>query len=251
MSLAWQTVEQAAVTLGISTRTIARRIAKGDLQSRLNAGRREVYIDVPEARSEPVIAETIDADFTESVKQPDPSYEETIRHTVSAASTFGADVETSTALILAEDRARRAEMAIAVIQQSTAVVRDEVFRARAGARRAWATVGVMAACVMVAIGWATMTISKSRVETQNLREKTASAVDAGNRQQSEFKTERDNLEAQLATARQSAARVEGQLQEVRVQADLSKAQLAAAKERESTTKPSGLTARIANAVFGD
>ena len=47
MAYAWQTVEQAAVTLGISTRTIARRIAKGELESRLNSGRREVYICLP------------------------------------------------------------------------------------------------------------------------------------------------------------------------------------------------------------
>ena len=58
----------------------------------------------------------------------------------------------------------------------------------AGARRAWATVGLMAACVMVAIGWASMTISKSRVETQNLREKTASAVDSSDRWQKELNT---------------------------------------------------------------
>src|SRR5947209_3580391 len=102
MSFTWQTVEQAAVTLGISTRTIARRIAKGELESRLNNGRREVYIQIPQA-AKPQAAQapdTIDADYTEVDAEPTPSYEETIRHTVSAAaSNFGsADVETSTAL---------------------------------------------------------------------------------------------------------------------------------------------------------
>jgi len=118
MSFAWQTVEQAAVTLGISTRTIARRIAKGELDSRLSNGRREVYIPVPQGaqnQAKPQYSgEAIEADFTESDVQPEPSYEQTVRHTVSAASTHNGDVETSTALILAEDRARRAEMAITV-----------------------------------------------------------------------------------------------------------------------------------------
>src|SRR5437016_5646649 len=52
MAYIWQTVEQAAVTLGISTRTIARRIAKGELESRLNSGRREVFICAQDSGAE-------------------------------------------------------------------------------------------------------------------------------------------------------------------------------------------------------
>ena len=132
MAYIWQTVEQAAVTLGISTRTIARRIAKGELESRLNSGRREVYICAPDFAASGV--ETIEGELTGSdAPQYHTEYEQTVRHTVAASSASGVDVETSTALILAEDRARRAEMAISVIQQSTAIVRDEVRVARAGA----------------------------------------------------------------------------------------------------------------------
>src|SRR3954470_1824161 len=135
MAYVWQTGEQAAVTLGISTRTIARRIAQGELESRLNSGRREVYICAPDSAA----VETIEGELTGSdAPQYHAEYEQTVRHTVAASSASGVDVETSTALILAEDRARRAEMAISVIQQSTAIVRDEVRVARAGARWAWA-----------------------------------------------------------------------------------------------------------------
>ncbi len=42
----WQTVEQAAVSLGISVRTINRHIAAGKVASRLNDGRREVLVSV-------------------------------------------------------------------------------------------------------------------------------------------------------------------------------------------------------------
>src|SRR5438045_3173939 len=115
MAYVWQTVEQAAVTLGISTRTIARRIAKGELESRLTNGRREVYICLPESGAG---VETIEGELTGSDAphhaRPEyqAEYEQTVRHTVAAASSgnAGVDVETGTALILAEDRARRAEM---------------------------------------------------------------------------------------------------------------------------------------------
>lgn len=249
MSFVWQTVEQAAVTLGISTRTIARRIAKGELESRLNSGRREVYIPVSQAAKSPA-NDTIDADFTQADVQPDPSYEETIRHTVSAASSFGADVETSTALILAEDRARRAEMAITVIQQSTAIVRDEAYRARAGARWAWGTVALMAACVLVAVGWTTTNLTKTQQQAQTLRDKVTIATETSDRLQRDFTTDRTRLEAQLASARQEAAKAQGQLQEVRSDAESAKAQLAAAREKPATTRPSNVAQRIAQAVLG-
>src|SRR5438067_6978053 len=168
MAYAWQTVEQAAVTLKISTRTIARRIAKGELESRLSGGRREVYICLP--NSAPV--ETIEGELTGSDNPGyHAEYEQTVRHTVAASSGDGADVETSTALILAEDRARRAEMAISVIQQSTAIVRDEVRVARAGARWAWGTLALLSVGVMIADGWATANVAKSQQQAEALRDK--------------------------------------------------------------------------------
>ena len=43
----WITIEQAAVTLGLSVRTVNRHMAAGKLQSRLNGeGRREVLVSV-------------------------------------------------------------------------------------------------------------------------------------------------------------------------------------------------------------
>ena len=169
MAYAWQTVEQAALTLGISTRTIARRIAKTELESRLHSGRREVYIRLPDGYVAPPNSDTSGQDSFSSgnssaatssgpsansfadrkfqtEKSSDQSgsskkesdtpgsarervhvvtidgeltgadapgyqeeYEQTVRQTV-AASREGFDIETSAALILAEDRARRAEL---------------------------------------------------------------------------------------------------------------------------------------------
>jgi hypothetical protein len=256
MSFAWQTVEQAAVTLGISTRTIARRIAKGELDSRLSSGRREVYIPVPQgqqshqAATKPQYAsDTIEADFTESDVQPEPSYEQTVRHTVSAASTHSGDVETSTALILAEDRARRAEMAITVIQQSTAIVRDEVQRARAGARWAWAVVAAMAACMMVAIGWTSGNLTRAQQQADAQREKALLATTEKQEQSQKFSDERQKLLSDLSNAQQAAAKAHGELQEVRSEEQNAQAQLAAVRQRPDKSHAS-LTQRLANAVFG-
>src|SRR5438270_115150 len=212
MAYAWQTVEQAAVTLGISTRTIARRIAKGELESRLNSGRREVYICLP-ATATPGV-ETVEGELTGSDAPPGyrppeyhAEYEQTVRQTVAASSAPGADVETSTALILAEDRARRAEMAISVIQQSTAIVRDEVRVARGGARWAWGMVAALAAGVMIAVGWTTAYVTKSQQQADAARER-ATIV---NEHAEELSKQVEELRMERERARLAAARAEGQL----------------------------------------
>ena len=46
----WMNIEQAAVTLGLSVRTVNRHINAGKLQSRLAEGRREVLMDGPVAK---------------------------------------------------------------------------------------------------------------------------------------------------------------------------------------------------------
>jgi hypothetical protein len=261
MAYAWQTVEQAAVTLGISTRTIARRIAKGELESRLNAGRREVYICLPATAA----VETLQGELTGTdAPSPPPNrpeyhaeYEQTVRHTVAAAATAsGADVETSTALILAEDRARRAEMAISVIQQSTAIVRDEVRVARTASRWAWGMVAAVAAGAMVAVWWTTANVTASHQRAEILRDRITAMTD----RTEQLNREQETLRTDLERARLAAARAEGQLAEIRSEAQTTRAQLAAAQQaairearetskQSATTRPS-LTQRLANVVLG-
>ena len=48
MADTWQTVEQAAVALGMSVRTVNRHIAAGKIASRLQEGRREVLVSIPD-----------------------------------------------------------------------------------------------------------------------------------------------------------------------------------------------------------
>src|SRR5688500_5610439 len=48
MADTWLTIEQAAVTLGLSVRTVNRHINAGKIQSRLQDGRREVLVRIPD-----------------------------------------------------------------------------------------------------------------------------------------------------------------------------------------------------------
>src|SRR3954447_26268822 len=52
MAYEWQSVEEAAVTLAISTRTLHRRISKGEVETRLEDGRREVLVCLPDPEPE-------------------------------------------------------------------------------------------------------------------------------------------------------------------------------------------------------
>src|SRR5688500_2939461 len=61
MADTWLTIEQAAVTLGLSVRTVNRHIHAGKIQSRLHDGRREVLVRIPDdAADEPADAEADD-----------------------------------------------------------------------------------------------------------------------------------------------------------------------------------------------
>lgn len=44
----WLQIESAAAALGVSTRTLQRRVKLGEMSSRIEHGRREVFIDQPE-----------------------------------------------------------------------------------------------------------------------------------------------------------------------------------------------------------
>src|SRR5688572_4104368 len=105
MAYAWQSVEEAAVTLGISTRTLHRRISKGEVETRLENGRREVLVCLPdeEIEFEPDIPEVTD---TPSASSPPLSSSMTEGH---GTSIILAEKE----IQLANEKVRRTELALA------------------------------------------------------------------------------------------------------------------------------------------
>ena len=302
MANAWQTVEQAAITLGISTRTIARRIAKTELESRLSNGRREVYIRLPdgyvappeqsappqqsqsngptnpfthERRVQPehstaeseqkndaqsssqqrVHVVTIEGELT-GADAPgyQEEYEQTVRQTV-AASKEGFDIETSAALILAEDRARRAEMAIAVISQSSAIMQNEVRIARVGARWAWGIAAALFVCVSGAVCWTVAVVTKSQQQAEAIKEKIGTIQERSEqvaRDREQVIKDHKLLRKDLDNAIAGQAVAEGQLLEMKQEADQARAQIASmtqeAREKEKAKPTFGQ--KLANTLFG-
>src|SRR3954469_15833651 len=56
MADTWLTIEQAAVALGLSVRTVNRHIVAGKIPSRLQDGRREVLVQTPSDKTNPMSA---------------------------------------------------------------------------------------------------------------------------------------------------------------------------------------------------
>ena len=248
MAYEWQTVEQAAVTLGISGRTLARRIAKGDIENRLHNGRREVFICLPD-EPEPTTPQAI---VEERPSIIDPSGTAIGAVNAAAAAVNSApqsvmhDPNVTHALLVSEDRARRAEMAILVIQQSTQLVQHEVARARLGACWAWGIVAGLGVGAMVAVAWTTEQVTNSRLRNEHLQERALLAT-----QQAE-KLTHDNelLRERSEQAMQAVARASGELDEVHREIRQTRTDLQQIRDK-ATTQPTSLAKRLVTAVIGD
>src|SRR5205823_4443604 len=148
MATACQTLEEAALTLGISSRTLHRRISRGEFQTRLENNRREVLVSIAEpelppesAPSEEMSGETGGADMSFTYEQPaeDPS-------------AGAADIQT-TMLALHEDRIRRTDLAIMAYQQSVTVSAADARRAHFASRLAWGATATVTTALFLAITW--------------------------------------------------------------------------------------------------
>jgi len=227
MGYEWQTIEEAAVTLGISTRTLARRIAQGQVENRLQNGRRELFICIPDQPQEappepayqsppPFIADAQVVDAQQSVCAP-------------------ASENLSTDLILAEDRAHRAEMTLRVIQQSVQLVQSEAHRARTQAYWAWGIVALLGLGLIVRVGWAAARITRStaaaaaqRDRADDLHDRLAETQSAAQLAQKESTQQFNRLQDELSKAQSARAQVTGQLEQMH--SDLTKAEQRVAEE---------------------
>jgi hypothetical protein len=218
MAYEWQTTEQASVTLGISARTLARRIAQGKVENRLREGRREVFICLPDEPAETSDDSVATSGVLDAASQinPMPIIDDLDSRSAPAASPFPSEApleNDNTSLILAEDRAHRAEMTLAVVQQSVHLISNEAQRARVGARWAWAMVAVLGTAIVVAVGWTTSLITRSSTTADALRDRLIESRDS----QQKAAEKLGRLEADLAKANDARAQADGQLEEVRRQ----------------------------------
>ena len=222
MADTWLTIEQAAVALGLSVRTVNRHIVANKIQSRLNEGRREVLVSMPDepadgsdvptdvsSAASPFAAQrlTIDSQGADYARQASDYARQASDHVrqVSEGAVEAPVIDTSTVLALADNAAEKAELAISAYQ-ALARATDMQFRSvRRSARVAWAAVAVMAAGVSVAVGWTTHHLTKAQVEGRHLQEQVRTTFDMAER----ASAERESLRAELSAARELAARVEG------------------------------------------
>lgn len=222
MASAWQTLEEAALTLGVSSRTLHRRITRGEVETRLNNGRREVMVQIAEPELPAGLSDVGQkgqtstdrvADVTGGAGVIEPELSEHVSHAV---------------LAIHEDRLRRTDLAIMAYQQSVNVAAADARRLRTGSRVAWSLAGVMAVALTLSVIWATHRLTKASADVQNLTNQlqVLSAT-------TEVKVrEADTLRRDAEFARISTARAEGELAARRA--------AEAKRKEEATTRPSGL-----------
>jgi hypothetical protein len=216
MAYAWQSVEEAAVTLGVSSRTLHRRISKGEVETRLEDGRREVLVCLPD--DEPEVADEPPqvTDAAPEINEPAPA---------APSDNYTAIVLAQKEVALANEKVRRTELALAAFQHTSTLLQQEATRTRVSARCAWAAVAVLSVGAYVAVGWTASKLTEFRVQNASLNDRLKSVSDTS--EQRAANLERYRLESEQA--KQAAARVEGEL-------TVTKATLAAA--RRPATQPS-------------
>jgi hypothetical protein len=267
MADTWLTIEQAAVALGLSVRTVNRHIVAGKLPSRLQDGRREVLVQTTPDKADAVSAasRTLDdspfgavlspfASDAPSVTGPaiaghatvtitppsSPSSQTSDRmsdRTADHSQQSGIDAET--VLALADNANEKAELAVSAYQALARATDVQFQHVRRSARLAWGSVAVMAAAVSVAVGWTTHHLTRARVQTEFLQQVVQSKSAAADT----LSAEREGLRAELSAARETAARAEGKASalsdvQTKLEADVKDAQARAAdaQTREARTR---------------
>ena len=200
MATAWQTLEEAALTLGISSRTLHRKIVKGEVQSRLENGRREVLVAIEEPQS---ASETLLSD--ESADMADISAV-LDSHPTEAPQDMSEDIG-STMLALHEDRIRRTDLAIMAYQQSVNVTAANARRSHRNARIAWSVAGGLAVTSFLAAIWTTHSVTQAQGEVSRLTTTVRQLSDTSDAKSREA----DKLRFEAETAQLAVAKMEGQL----------------------------------------
>src|SRR5438034_11532850 len=175
MASAWQTLEEAALTLGISSRTLHRRLARGEFETRMENGRREVLVviaepsvsvDIPAPAA--VADEVADMADTDDAADQYESAPSNMSDTSDTSATPTCDEIQTTMLALHEDRIRRTDLAIMAYQQSVNVTAADARRAHRKARLAWSVAGGTVAATFVAIVWATHSVTRANAQVEHL-----------------------------------------------------------------------------------
>jgi hypothetical protein len=232
----WMNIEQAAVTLGLSVRTVNRHINAGKLQSRLAEGRREVLMDGPDAAA--------------GVPQP-PSGQQPVNipSDLTDASTWtgvaepmSAAIDHETVLALADNAADKAELAVSAYQALARTADERVHSSRRLLNAAWVLVGVMSIFAFISLGWTTNKLTRAAVEHETLQKQVLTVTAQADNAEHEC----DDLRIALAQAREDAARADGKLAAYHEPRQTSAMEVSDTAKSFPTTRPSNLVERIAS-----
>jgi hypothetical protein len=226
MANIWQTMEEAALTLGVSSRTLHRRITKGEVETRLHHGRREVLVDVPAPLSA----------VADSTSEQPATLSDTQSATAGGSEGTGWGSEAQPALLaLHEDRLRRTDLAIVAYQQSVTVAAMEARRWRTGARIAWSVAGTAVIALFLTVVWSTHRLTAASAQVGNLSQRVQTFATQSDIQS----TAAERFRQQAESAQIDAARAQGELAAERRRAADAAQRLAAAAP---STRPSAAAA---------
>jgi len=230
MAGTWQTVEQAAVALGLSVRTVNRHISAQKLKSRLMDGRREVFVpivdlgkpetqptntDIPDTSNPPIVEDPSGASVSSpttsnpaqlSPEEPDESKVKT-----------GSFLDLDTAIAMADRKAdRQVEMAVSIYQSLTRSIETQAHKAKRTATIAWCIVGVLTIGVTVALVWTATRVTRAETDSQHLKqqadvdaERLKEQVEQADKRADNQEKELADIQQKLSEAQQQAARAEG------------------------------------------
>jgi len=249
MASAWQTLEEAALTLGISSRTLHRRLARGEFETRLENGRREVLVVIPEPQfpeADTPVTELSDTAATFEYTSEESS--EASDMSASPATELSDDIQT-TMLALHEDRIRRTDLAIMAYQQSVNVTAADARRAHRNSRIAIGVAGGMVTCAFVVALWATHSVTRAKGDVDHLNQVVRQLSDTADTRAREI----EKLRSESQEARVAAARVEGELSVVssaktQATADTVPAASPSTQPVSATTQPVSVMQRIFDRV---
>ncbi|HEX8914156.1 MAG TPA: hypothetical protein VF796_17540 [Humisphaera sp.] len=239
----WQTIEQAAVTLGLSVRTVNRHITAGKLQSRLFEGRREVLIPPaevaasirppaagapsatgsaarPASAPQPTVAAATAVAEPEDDGQAETNAQFGAAAAAAADATFRGDnsarqkvtaevaadkpLDLQTMLTLADSIDDKATLAVAAYQTLARSAETQVQSLRRVAFGAWAAVGVLAVGTVVGVGWGVQRLTSAESSAAHLQER----VSEQSENIKQLTAEKEAARGQLAEAELRAASAE-------------------------------------------
>jgi hypothetical protein len=212
----WLSVEAAALRLGISSRSIARRIQNGQLESRVDVnGRRTVLIctpaPAPEVAPEPAPQEAASQDAR--LPQDGPR---------------DGGIEPSQARELAQ---QAMSIVIRTHEQTLMTARAEMLIAQRSSRRAWAAAAMLLVGASITVGVVTHHLTQAAALVKQAQDR----VEQTQQQVQVLTSERDRMRELLVQARIDQAQAQGQLAGMTI---------------KPTTAPS-VAQRFATILFGE